>query len=196
MDPVAQADRQPAPKLVYLEVVTTALRRLGLSEESIRRGIFRGCVDGSLRYDHTGEAPPPDFWRNGANVRLNASDISNVVVFPAGAGDVDMCTLTLSDVMLAWEDVIVKYPALRDTEPPDLGTSRVEVSFTAPLMRQFEALVRWLRALWRRPVSPAGPEASATGSGSAQSAETAPASASAQSSPERSKKLTRENVDD
>jgi hypothetical protein len=149
---VAQADRQTAPKLVYLEVVTTALRKLGLSEESIMRGIFRGCGDGSLSYHHTGEAPPPGFWRTGLrNVRINASDISNLLLLPASAGGAGFETFTLSDVMLTWEDVVVKYPALRDIEPPELGTSRVEVSFAAPLMRWFETLVT---RLWRRPPPP------------------------------------------
>jgi len=128
MDPVARADRQPAPKLVYLEVVTTALRRLGLSEASITRSIFRGCGDGTLPYDHTGEAPPPGFWHTGPdNVRIDASDISNMLIDPASA-EATVCKFTLPDVMLDWEAVGAKYPALRDTEPPELGASRIEVS--------------------------------------------------------------------
>lgn len=149
---MAQADRQTAPKLVYLEVVTTALRKLGLSEESITRGIFRGCGDGSLSYHHTGEDPPPGFWRTGlGNVRINASDISNLLILPASAGAVGFYTFTLFDVMLAWEDVVVKYPALRDTEPPELGTSHVEVSFAAPFMKRLEVVMTWLGTLLRKP---------------------------------------------
>jgi hypothetical protein len=133
---------------VYLEVVTTALRKLGLSEESITRGIFRGCGDGSLPYDHAGEAPPPGFWRTGLhNVKFNASDISNMLIAPANAEVAGFYTFTLTDVMLSWEAVVVKYPALRDIEPPELGTSRIEVSFAAPLMRWFETLVT---QLWRK----------------------------------------------
>jgi len=87
MVPVAQANSQTAPKRVYLEVVTTALRKLGRSEESITRSIFQDCGDGSLPYDHTGEALPPGFWRTGlSNVKINASDISNVLILPADAG--------------------------------------------------------------------------------------------------------------
>jgi hypothetical protein len=152
MIPVAQAKRQTAPKLVYLEVVTTALRKLGLSEESITCSIFRGFGDGSLPYYHTGEAPPPGFWRtNLDNVRFNASDISNLLIAPASAGVAGFYTFTLRDVMLPWEDAVVKYPALRDTEPPELGTSRVEVSFATSLMRWLEMLAT---RLWRKP-SPA-----------------------------------------
>jgi len=154
---VARADRQPAPKLVYLEVVTTALRRLGLSEASITRSIFRGCGDGTLPYDHTGEAPPPGFWHTGPdNVRIDASDISNMLIDPASA-EATVCKFTLPDVMLDWEAVGAKYPALRDTEPPELGASRIEVSFAAPLMRWLETLARWL---WRKQPAPSTEEES------------------------------------
>ena len=171
MDPVAQADRQPARKLVYLEVVTTALRRLGLSEESIKRGIFQGCGDRSLPYSIAGEDPPPGFWRNPATASFNASDISNVLVDDAG-----IYTFTLRDVMLDWAEVVAKYPALRDIEPPELGMSHVEISFAAPLMRWFETLMGWLGALWRKSAPPAQEEPAAPAPGPA-------------------KKLTREDVD-
>lgn len=155
MDPVAQADRQPARKLVYLEVVTTALRRLGLSEESIKRGIFQGCGDGSLPYSIAGEDPPPGFWRNPATASFNASDISNVLVGGAG-DDAGIYTFTLRDVMLDWEYVVAKYPALRGTRPPGLGI--IEISFAAPL-------TKWLATLWRKSAPPAEERsvASATG---------------------------------
>ena len=124
MVPVAQANSQTAPKRVYLEVVTTALRKLGRSEESITRSIFQDCGDGSLPYDHTGEALPPGFWRTSlSNVKINASDISNVLILPADAGAVGFYTFTLRDVIFDWKDVVAKYPALRGTEPPELGTS-------------------------------------------------------------------------
>jgi hypothetical protein len=169
MVPVVQAGRQPAPKLVYLEVVTTALRKLGLSEESITRSIFRDLGDGSIPYDYTGEAPLPGFWRDLDNVRFNASDISNLMVCPASTGVMGLEWHTLRDVRLAWEAAVVKYPALRDIEPPDLGTSRVEVSFAAPLMRWVETLVARLR---RRP--PPSASASAFSQGTEKTVQTDP----------------------
>jgi len=189
MDPVAQADRQPARKLVYLEVVTTALRRLGLSEESIKRGIFQGCGDGSLPYSIAGEDPPPGFWRNPATASFNASDISNVLVGGAG-DDAGIYTFTLRDVMLDWEHVVAKYPALRGTRPPGLGI--IEISFAAPLMRWFETLMGWLGAPWRKPAPPAQEEPAAP-----ESVREEPvAPASAQEEPAAPAKRTREDVDD
>ena len=177
MVPVAQANSQTAPKRVYLEVVTTALRKLGRSEESITRSIFQDCGDGSLPYDHTGEALPPGFWRTGlSNVKINASDISNVLILPADAGAVGFYTFTLRDVIFDWKDVVAKYPALRGTEPPELGTSHVKVSFAAPLMKLLETLAGWLGAPWRKPAPPAQEEPAAPAPGPA-------------------KKLTREDVD-
>lgn len=132
--------------------MTTALRKLGLSEESITRGIFRGCGDGSIGYHHTGEAPPPGFWRTSLHgVRFVASDIKNVMAFPASARGVGFEEITLSDVQLVWEDVVAKYSVLRGTEPPALDASRVEVFFAASLMRWFETLVTRLR---RKPPPP------------------------------------------
>jgi hypothetical protein len=118
---VAKADRQPARKYVYLKVVIAALRELGLSEESITRGIFRRCGrccgDGSISFRHTGAAPPPGFWGTDLhNVRFVGSDIKNMMVLPADVGAVGLEEITLSDVELVWEDVIAAYPALRDTE--------------------------------------------------------------------------------
>jgi hypothetical protein len=57
---------------------------------------------------------------------------------------------TLLGVSLAWEDVVKAYPEL-GAEPHELGKSRMEVSFAAPLTKWLETLVRRLGALWRTP---------------------------------------------
>jgi len=151
---VAEANRQTAPRFVYLKVVSVALGNLGLSDTSVTRGIFQGCGDGSIRYLHAGAEPPPGFWRTGLdNVTFRDSDIINMLV----SRDIGIYTFTLCDVRLAWEDVVVKYPEL-GAEPPELGTSRVEVTAAPSLMQWFGTLGMWLGALRRKPTPPAEEE--------------------------------------
>ncbi|PWT80380.1 MAG: hypothetical protein C5B58_11800 [Acidobacteria bacterium] len=138
---MAKASRDPARKLVYLEVAIAALRRLGLGEESIRRSIFQGCDGGGLFYTHTGPPPPPGFWRNWRNASFDGSSIKNI-----GA---DVTWFVLSDVQLDWNWIAAKHPGAEL-----LGLGVIPITFAAPLMqwlaKTFAApLMQGLAKLWR-----------------------------------------------
>jgi len=139
--PVAKADRQPAPKLVYLKVATTALDRLGLSEESIKRYICRGCGNGSIPYVIRADdrMPPAWFWNNPNTITFRASDITSLWIE-------DM--VTLHDVQVDWNPIAAAYPKAKLRE---LGVVPVVVAFAEPLLQW---LGTWFERLLRgRPLS-------------------------------------------
>ena len=137
MDPVAGADRQTAPNFVSLKAVSDALvNRAGRERrgrEAVRRSEVWPRVAFAITIAVQRSRPPAFSAAIPTTFIFDGSDMTNPVCEGGYA-------YTLPGVSLAWEDAIAAYPEL-GAEPPELGRSRVEVSFAAPLMKWLGSLM-------------------------------------------------------